>query len=92
MVGSEVKELCYDGDEEDKNFEFKRLKNADDLEELSLRFNEIKVIEKIRHLKKLRVLDLRFNKIEDFQADCFNGLNLTELHLFNNKISKIAKL
>ena len=92
MVGSEVKKLNYNGNYEDKNFEFKRLKNADDLEELKLRHNEIEVIEKIRHLKKLRVLDLSWNQIEDFQAGCLNGLNLTELYLGGNEIRKIAKL
>ena len=69
MVGSEIKELDYNGFKEDKNFEFKRLKNADDLEELKLMNNEIEVIEKIRHLKKLRKLNLTINKIEDFQAN-----------------------
>ena len=84
MVGSQVTEFEYYGRYEQKKFKLKWVKNANNLKELRLCNNEIKTIKKIRHLKKLEVLNLGGNQIKEIQAGCFNGLKLTRLYLFNN--------
>ena len=73
LIGSEVKEFNANG----KNFELKQLKIADSLEKLELQSNQIETIEKIKHLKKLLLLDLSWNKIREIKARCFEGLNIT---------------
>ena len=84
LIGREVKELKNYGFNKKKKIKLKQLKIAVSLEELALHSNQIETIEKIKHLKKLLVLNLSYNQIREIKARCFEGLKITELDLKGN--------
>ena len=63
MVGGDIKEFEYNGLGKPKKFLLKWLKYAFKLKNLKLWNNEILIIEKLSHLKKLEILNLSCNKI-----------------------------
>ena len=63
LVGGDIEEFDYNGNDKPKKFLLEWLRDASKLKKLELPWNEIKVIEKLTHLKELEYLDLGFNKI-----------------------------
>ena len=83
----------YDGDDEPKKFLLKWLRIADQIEELRLWNNEIATIEKLSHLKKLKLLNLGDNLITQIPVGALDGLvQLEKLWLTDNKIKRIQGL